>query len=80
MATITVQLEDDVYIDAQEWIDGATELEIEEMFDICKKHFTDTVGVVSTTIQEAEFQAKLRNLQDRYLSLSPEQIQLILSI
>lgn len=80
MATITVMLEDEVYIDAQEWIDGATETEIKEMFELCKGHFQDTVGAVSTTIQEAEFQAKLRNLQDRYLSLTPEQIQLIMSI
>ena len=80
MATISVMLEDEVYIDAQEWFDSATEDEIKEMFDLCKGHFQDTVGAVSTTIQEAEFQAKLRNLQDRYLSLSPEQIQLILSI
>ena len=80
MATITVMLEDDVYIDAAEWFDGATETEINEMFDLCKEHFQETVGAVSTTLQEAEFQAKLRNLQDRYLSLSPEQIQLILSI
>lgn len=76
MATISVMLEDEVYIDAQEWFDSATEDEIKEMFDLCKGHFQD----ISTTIQEAEFQAKLRNLQDRYLSLSPEQIQLILSI
>lgn len=80
MATITVMLEDEVYIDAHEWLDSATEDDIKEMFNLCKGHFQNTVGTVSTTIQEAEFQAKLRSLQDRYLSLSPEQIQLILSI
>jgi len=80
MATITVTLEDEVYINPQEWFDSATEDDIKEMFGLCKEHIQNTIGAVSATIQESEFQAKLRNLQDRYLSLSPEQIQLIMSL
>lgn len=75
-----ITIHEDVYISAREWFDDADEGDIKEMFDLCKGHFQDTVGIVSTTIQEAEFQAKLRNLQDRYLSLTTEQLNLILSV
>jgi len=80
MSTISITLDGDVYIDPTEWFDNATEDDIKEMFNLCKGYFQDMTAPSPTTLPEAEFQAKLQNLQDRYLSLSPEQIQLILSI
>lgn len=78
MAYITVTLEDEVYIDPQEWFDNADREDRKEMFNLCKEYAERTVG--PTTIQESEFQDKLKNLQDSYLSLTPEQIKLIMSL
>lgn len=81
MATISITLEDDVYIDPEEWFDNATDKDLEEMYTLCKNHYQrSALKPKPSSIQESEFQDKLKNLQDRYLSLTPEQIKLIMSL
>ena len=81
MATITVTLEDEVYIDPQEWFDNADRVDRLEMYELCLEYAKGLKkNILQTTIQESEFQDKLKNLQDRYLSLTPEQIKLIMSL
>ena len=62
-------------IDADEWFDNARFDEKVEMYNLCKEYFVE-----SHSIQEQEFRDKLDELAKRYISLSPEEISIILSL
>jgi hypothetical protein len=77
MASIWTNVEVDV--DADEWFSHAYEDERREMYKICKEHFND-VKSDKMSLMEAEFNAKLDELSNRYMSLTKEQFDLIMSI
>jgi hypothetical protein len=60
----------DIDIDAGEWFDCARDRERKEMYLICKDYFE----IEETSIDEQEFIDILKNIKERYLSLTTEQI------
>ena len=62
-------------VDAEEWFSDSRFDEKVEMYNLCKKYFVE-----SHSIQEQEFRDKLDELAKRYISLSPEEISIILSL
>lgn len=55
MATISITLEDDVYIDPTEWFDNASEADIKEMFELCKKHLEEASKPESHSTDDDDF-------------------------
>ena len=84
MAYIT--LSEEVDVTADDWFDEAYESERKEMYELCKEHFAAEEVLVrkrgseNVSIIENEFLSKLDELEKRYLSLTTEQINLIMSI
>jgi hypothetical protein len=78
MANILHNVDVDIDVDAEEWFDTAYDNERREMYEICKKHFEGDVGKQSAL--EEEFNNKLKELSTRYISLTKEQFNLIMSI
>ena len=69
----------DVDVDAEEWFSQAYDDERREMYEICKEHFGD-VKSDKMSLMEAEFNRKLDELSNRYINLTKEQFDLIMSI
>ncbi len=67
----------DIDIDAGDWFDSASEHEREEMYLICKDYFESEVA---GSINEQEFIELLKNIKERYLSLTTEQINQLKNI
>jgi len=67
----------DINIDADDWFDSAREHEREEMYLICKDYFESEVA---DSINEQEFIDILKNIKERYLSLTTEQINQLKNI
>jgi len=66
----------DINIDADDWFDSAREHEREEMYLICKDYFE----IEEISINEQEFIDILKNIKERYLSLTTEQINQLKNI
>ena len=67
----------DINIDADDWFDSASEHERKEMYLICKDYFESEVA---DSINEQEFIDILKNIKERYLSLTTEQINQLKNI
>jgi hypothetical protein len=67
----------DINIDADDWFDSAQEHERKEMYLICKDYFESEVA---DSINEQEFIDILKNIKERYLSLTAEQINQLKNI
>ena len=66
----------DINIDADDWFNSASDHEREEMYLICKDYFE----IEETSIDEQEFIDILKNIKERYLSLTTEQINQLKNI
>ena len=67
----------DINIDADDWFDSAQEHERKEMYLICKDYFESEVA---DSINEQEFIDILKNIKERYLTLTTEQINQLKNI
>ena len=81
-----VDVEVEVDVEPDEWFDEAYDSERKKMYEICKEYFEAEEVLVRkktrtpSTIQEQEFLDKIDELEARYLSLTAEQINLLMSI
>jgi len=66
----------DIEIDAGDWFDSASDHERKEMYLICKDYFE----IEEISIDEQEFIDILKNIKERYLSLTVEQINQLKNI
>jgi len=66
----------DINIDADDWFDSAQEHERKEMYLICKDYFEKEADSIS----EQEFIDILKNIKERYLTLTTEQINQLKNI
>jgi uncharacterized tellurite resistance protein B-like protein len=66
----------DIDIDAEDWFNSASDHERKEMHLICKEYFE----IEETSIDEQEFIDILKNIKERYLSLTTEQINQLKNI
>jgi hypothetical protein len=83
MAYIT--LSEEVDVSPEDWFDEAYDDEREEMYKICRKYFEAEETLVAipenaTSIQEQEFIELLKNIKERYLTLTAEQINQLKNI
>lgn len=78
MANIYTSVDVDIDVDADDWFDNSIEEERREMYEICKKYFGDSNE--KQTVLEEEFNNKLKELSTRYISLTKEQLDSIMSI
>jgi len=67
----------DINIDADDWFDSAQEHERKEMYLICKDYFESEEA---DSISEQEFIDILKNIKERYLTLTAEQINQLKNI
>lgn len=79
MANIYTSVDVDLDVDAQDWFDNSIEDERKDMYEICKEHF-EGIKPNSMSLPEAEFHNKLSELRKRYVTLTKEQYNLIMSI
>jgi hypothetical protein len=66
----------DIDIDAEDWFNSASDHERKEMHLICKDYFE----IEEISINEQEFIDILKNIKERYLSLTTEQINQLKNI
>ena len=66
----------DIDIDAEDWFNSASDHERKEMHLICKDYFE----IEEISINEQEFIDILKNIKERYLSLTAEQINQLKNI
>lgn len=76
MAYISITLEDDIDISANEWWDSATDLDRKEMINLVS--FEKTKEPIS--LMEEDFQAKLKQLSDEYHTLPQSVIDAIMAL